>query len=209
MSNANFNVTKHYKKFNDGDLRAFQSDVIAATEGVVSYASVQDQVSDVRVMGDAFSTACSNAASGGTTLIQTKNDKRELLLSALDTLGTALQLNAGEDLTFITKAHYQIKSVGEKSNEPLTDPSLLFVVAGVLNGTADGKVGALPKGVKTLAVEYSADNGLSWRNGTYSTGLKFTLSGLESRKEYLVRVIYHGTFQRTSNPSKPLPVFVL
>ncbi|MBK9013851.1 MAG: hypothetical protein IPM82_07070 [Saprospiraceae bacterium] len=65
-----------------------------------------------------------------------------------------------------------------------------------------------PKGVLNIAIEYSADGGLTCQNGTYSTGLKFTLAGPTPRTDYLIRVIYHGTFQRISNSSKPVPVYV-
>lgn len=202
-------VTRPYKSYTDDQLRSHQVDVVTATYDEPAYAGVQLQAEEVKIAGVEFTTACTNAAYGGTTLISTKNSKRAVLLEKLDNLGTALQLTVKDDLTYITNAHFSVKQQGQRSTEPLPDPVLDFVQRGVLEGTVDGKVKALPKGVKAIAVEYSADGGLTWQNGTYSTGLKFSLSGLDSRKEYRVRVRYHGTFQRTSNPSVEMPVFVL
>ncbi|MCC6722872.1 MAG: hypothetical protein IT258_00080 [Saprospiraceae bacterium] len=204
-----FLVTRHYKEKTDGDLIKFEQAVLLATDSVAAYDAVKDQVAAVKTAAAEFETAVANAAGGGTSLTDTKNQKRDLLLAKLDLLGTALQLTVKEDVTYITNAHYQVRIQGERSSEPLPDPELDFVNAGVLSGTTVGKVKDFPKGVKSIAVEYSEDDGLTWKNGTYTTGKKFTVSGMAPRKEYLVRVLYHGTFQRTSNPSKPLPVFVL
>jgi cytolysin (calcineurin-like family phosphatase) len=202
-------VLKDYKKFSDDGLRALQENIVTATENVDTYKQVAQQAIDVKLAGIEFVKACTDAANGGTTLTDTKNTKRGILLKRLDALGTALQLNVKEDLDYITNAYYKVRSKSHRSDSPLPDPSLLFVENGTLLGTVVGRVAEIPKGVKSIAIEYSADEGKTWKNGTYSTGMKFTLAGLESRKDYLIRVIYHGTQQRTSNPSKPLPVYVV
>lgn len=209
METLDVKVARHYKVFTDDELRSFEVDVVTATVDVAAYLAVKPQADAVEVAGDEFATACTNAADGGTALISTKNTKRKALLKKLDALGTALQLTVGTDLDYILKAHYKIVEPGEKSDAPLPDPELDSVKCGVLSGTVKGSVKAFPKGVTSIAVEYSDDNGLTWKNGTYSSGKKFLLEGLISRHDYLVRVTYHGTFQRTSNPSAYLPIFVL
>jgi hypothetical protein len=209
METLDVTVLKPYKKLNDDSLRSFQDNAVKATDGVDAYKLVAPQVAKVKTTGAEFVTACTNAANGGTTLIETKNKKRGILLKKLDALGTSLQLTVQDDLSYITNAHYTVRVNGTRSDAPLPDPSLTFVVAGVLTGTVVGKVADFPKGVKSIAIEYSDDDGKTWQNGTYSTGKKFTLTGLVPRKDYLIRVIYHGTMQRTSNPSKALAVYVL
>ncbi len=209
MINKKLIVLRKHNEMTLDELRAHGKNVVDATYKKPDYEGVANEADSVQVRYNEFDAACAAAANGGKSLTEVKQAKRTALLEALDALGTALQLTVKEDLSYITNAHYQYRNQPVKSNEPLPDPTQAYVIAGVLTGTVVGKVADLPKGVKSIAVEYSDDNGLTWKNGTYSTGKKFTLAGLVPRKDYLVRVVYHGTFQRTSNPSKPLPVFVL
>ncbi len=209
MINKKLIVLRKHNEMTLDKLRAHGNNVVDATYKKPDYEGVATEADSVQVRYNEFDAACAAAANGGKSLTEVKQAKRTALLEALDALGTALQLTVKEDLSYITNAQYQYRSQPVKSSEPLPDPTQAYVMAGVLSGTVVGKVADLPKGVKSIAVEYSDDNGLTWKNGTYSTGKKFTLAGLVPRKDYLVRVVYHGTFQRTSNPSKPLPVFVL
>lgn len=209
MINKKLIVLRKHNEMTLDELRAHGNNVVDATYKKPDYEGVATEADSVQVRYNEFDAACAAAANGGKSLTEVKQAKRTALLEALDALGTALQLTVKEDLSYITNAQYQYRSQPVKSSEPLPDPTQAYVMAGVLSGTVVGKVADLPKGVKSVAVEYSDDNGLTWKNGTYSTGKKFTLAGLSPRKDYLVRVVYHGTFQRTSNPSKPLPVFVL
>ncbi|MCU0347774.1 MAG: fibronectin type III domain-containing protein [Saprospiraceae bacterium] len=190
------------------ELRTYFNDVVDATYKKPAYEAIDKEAVEVKETGSVFEAACVAAANGGSVLIEQRNIKKLKFLEALDRMATALQLNVTDDVTYVTNAHFDFRKQPSRSDEPLPDPVLDFVNPGVLNGTAVGKVKDFSRGVRTVAVEYSEDNGLTWKNGTYSTGKKFTLSGLESRKEYLVRVVCHGTVQRTSNPSKALPVFV-
>lgn len=209
MSSNKVIVLRRHNDMNLPVLRSHGSNVTTATFDVSAYLSVKPEADDVKLKYDLFETACVAAANGGKTLNQMKDKRKEEFLGSLDALGTALQLNVGDDLTFITNAYYEYRLQPVKSDGPLPDPNLLYVKAGALLGTVEGKLVNLPKGVRTVALEYSNNDGLTWRNGTYTTGKKFTISGLISRTEILVRAIYHGTFQRSSNPSAPVPVFVL
>ncbi len=202
-------VLRKHNDMNLDELRAHGKDVTEATFKQPAYEAVATEANSAKGRYDEFEAASVAAANGGTTLNETKYNKRTSFLESLDALGTALQLTVKDDLTYVTNAHYQYRNQPVKRNEPLPDPSLEFVATGVLSGTVVGKVSHFPTGVTSIAVEYSIDGGLTWQNGTYSTGMKFTLAGLAVRKDYQVRVIYHGTYQRTNNPSKPLPVFVL
>jgi hypothetical protein len=209
LNPAKLLVLRKHNKMTDDRLRSHAANVVSATDGVPAYESVATEAASVKVRYTAFSSASEAAANGGKSLTLTKNDAKKALLDALDVLGTALQLTVREDLTYITNAYYEYRTQPVRSEEPLPDPILEFVNTGTLTGTVVGKLKALSKGVKAVAIEHSKDEGETWVNGTYATGRRFTISGLEVRKDYLVRALYHGTFQRTSNPSKPMPVFVL
>lgn len=189
-------------------LRTYRGDVVDATFKKPGYEAIVKEADDVKVTGDEFEAACVAAANGGTVLVEQRNGKRDKFLEALDRMATGLQLTVKDDVTYITNAQFDYRKQPTKSDEPLPDPVLDFVNPGTLDGTVVGRVKDFAKGVRTVAVEFSEDNGNTWKNGTYSTAKKFTLAGLVSKKGYLVRVIFHGTLQRTSNPSKPLPVFV-
>lgn len=202
-------VLRKHNQMKEDKLRTHGTDVIQATYNVAAYETVKTEVEEVKATFDVFDAACVAAANGGTTLTQAKNAAKVTFLKALDSLGTALQLTVQEDLAYITNAHYDYRTQPSRSDAPLPDPELDFVLAGVLSGTVDGKVKEFPKGVKAIGIEYSKDGGLNWQNGAYSTGKKFTVASLAVRQDYLIRVLFHGTFQRTSNPSKPIPVFVL
>jgi hypothetical protein len=202
-------VLRKHNKMSQAVLRTHSNDVATDTVDKPTYAAVSDEADDVKLKSDAYDLACTNAANGGIGLVETKNKRKKELLLALDALGNALQATFTGDYTYIINAHYDYRKNPQQSNEPLPDPDLEFAVNGVLSGTVNGKVSNFPTGVKTVAVEYSDDNGLTWKNGTYSTGKKFTLSGLTPRTDYLIRVFFHGSHQRTSNPSVVKPVFVL
>lgn len=59
------------------------------------------------------------------------------------------------------------------------------------------------------ALEYSEDNGETWKNGTYFSGKSYVLSNLPRRKELLVRVKSFGRFSRESDFSSSLPIFLV
>lgn len=209
MSSNKVIVLRRHNEMTLPQLRTHGSNVTTATFDIPAYLSVKPEADDVKLKYDLFETACVAATNGGKTLNQMKDKRKVEFLVSLDVLGTALQLNVGDDLTFITNAYYEYRVQPVKSDAPLPDPNLLYVKAGVLLGTVEGKLIDLPKGVRTVALEYSVDEGVTWQNGTYSTGKKFIITGLTSRTDILVRAIFHGTFQRSSNPSTPVPVFVL
>ena len=66
-----------------------------------------------------------------------------------------------------------------------------------------------PSRVRSNALKYSADNGETWHNGTYSSSTTIRLKGLPSRQALLFRVCSLGTYQRKSAWTEAVEGFVV
>jgi hypothetical protein len=204
-------ILLNFKKSPDADLLLFGSDVVANMKGNARYDGddLQAQVLAVELSLSAFQTAANNASDGGSSLIQTRREKRKVLENDLTILAKLLELHTNEDITYFTEAGFRVRKQPERHLGPLPRPVMKYARQGVMSGSIDGESDDFPDGVKQIAVEYSPDNGQSWHNGTYSTGKRFTMDNLTPRAEYLLRVCYQGTRQRVSDWSEPLGLFVL
>ena len=111
--------------------------------------------------------------------------------------------------SYVTDAGFHLKKKPVRSNQPLPQPEWNFLKRGVLSGTVEGEIKNLPAGVKEVGIKHSYDGWATEKNGTYSTGKKFVLAGLEVKREVEVKVCYLGTYQRKSDDSLAMPVFVL
>ena len=198
-----------FKKFDDAKLLAYAKNVVAKTLGVPRYAAENAQVVLVETATTDFQTAVQNASTGDRVLISIRRDKRLVLTNELGLLAMKLELHTDEDESFFIGAGFEVRSKPQKHLLPLPAPSLKYVRQGTMSGFVDGEATDFPPSVTQIAIEYSSDGGLSWNNGTYSTGKRFRLENLAPRAEYKLRVSYQGTRQRMSDWSEPMGIFVL
>ena len=205
----NYLILLDFKKYSDEDLLAFGEDFGTRMTGKPRYAGEQTQLGITQTSLGAYKLAYSNASDGGRSLRDIREAQRNAFLAEVMLLVRLMETHTTEDITFFTEAGFKVRNKPVKEEGPLPKAALDYVKLGIKSGTVIGKAKKLPKSVVQIAVEYSTDNGVTWHNGTYSSGKKFLLEELTPRMDYLVRICYLGTRQRTGDWSKPLPVFVV
>lgn len=204
-----FKILLNFKRLPDNDLTAFAENIVTNMLDNPVYAAEATQLGVVSTALDEFSLAAVNARDGGRTPKRIRDEKRESLLLALSLLVLQLEMYLTKEASFFTATGFSLHKSPERNIGPLPRASLKYVRRGMMSGTVDGESQEFPDSVKQLAVEHSSDNGLTWQNGTYSTGKRFTLAGLPVKKDCLVRVRFHGTRQRNGDWSEPLSLFIL
>ena len=204
-----FKILLSFKRYSDNDLSAFASDIVDNMKDNPVYEAEAARVTAISQTLAIFNQAMAKASDGGRTLKRIRNEKRELLLGEMVLLVTQLSLYADKDSSFFTATGFLLRKTPTRHEGPLPKAVLRYIRRGVLSGSVDGETDSFPDPVKQIAVEYSMDNGQSWQNGTYSTGKRFTVTGLPTKTDCQLRVCYHGTRQRTGDWSEPLGVFVL
>jgi len=202
-------ITASYKRGTFGEIEESCQQIILKTDGVARFKDLQKQVVIVKAKLSIFIAAVAEATDGGKLLTQAKMIAKKELVRELDALKDLVKVFAKDDETYVTGAGFTLRAKPVRSNLPLAEPEWNSLKRGKLSGTVEGEVRSMPKGVSELGIKYSYDGWVTEHNGTYSTGKKFVLKGLEVKKEVEVKVCFHGTFQRKSNDSLPMPIFVL
>lgn len=202
-------ILDSFRKGNYGEVSEFCHFVISKTDGIARYADLQAQVDIVKPLLTAFDAAVVAALDGGKLLTQAKKDAKENLLDSMDDLKSLTKVFSKGDPTYATDAGFKLKPKPVRSQQPLPEPVIDSLKRGVLSGTIEGLIKDFPPGVKEIGIKYSYDGWVTENNGTYSTGKKFILAGLEVKREVEVKVCYHGTYQRKSNDSDAMHIFVL
>ena len=183
--------------------------IISKTDGVARYSDLQNQIDKIKPLLTTYDAAILAASDGGKLLTQAKREAKVELLNAMEILAALTKGFSNGDSTYVTDTGFQLRQKAVHSKQPLPQPEWVYLKRGILSGTIEGLIKNLPPGVKEIGIKYSYDGWVTEHNGTYCTGKKFILAGLEVKRDVEVKVIYHGTYQRKSNDSKPMPVFVL
>lgn len=204
-----YNILLDFKKYPDPNLVIFAKNVNTRMKDNARYLTEQPQVDKCIASLQGFESAVTDAQDGGRVLNQIRTEMRSIMLTDFTVLAKMLELHVNEDLTFFTEAGFFVRKRPVRSELPLERPILKFIKQGILSGSIDGEVENFPIQVTQLGVRYSTDHGTTWQNGTYSSGKRFTLSGLNPRKEHLVAVVFLGTQQRMSDWSEAMQLFVL
>ncbi len=204
-----FTITLAFKKLTNAFLLLFVKHVVSIMKNNPVYAAEAAQVEVVDLAIEAFSTAVTAAASGDRTKITIMHQKRKLVEDEVTALARMMELRRLDDVTFYTAPGFEVRKKPTRNNMPLQKPVIKFLKQGTLSGTLDGEVVEMPDGVTQLAIQRSSDGGIAWVNGSYSAGKRFSVSDLESRNAYLVRVCFHGSNQRMSDWSEPMGLFLL
>ncbi len=201
-------IVLNFKRLSVPALLLFLKKVIGTMKGMPRYAAESKQVDVVDAAYLEFDTAAADAVGGGKVKVELRNQKSAKVLAEMDTLVRLMELHTDEDVTFFTEPGFSVQKTPVRHDGDLTKPVIKFLRQGVLENTADGEVTAYPVSVNQLAIRCSEDNGLNWKNGTYSAGKRFTIPNLETRKEYLVEACFHGTHGRMSDWSTSMKVFL-
>jgi hypothetical protein len=202
-------ISLSFRRGSYGEIGEFCQNVISRTDGVTAYNELQVQVDIVKPLLTKYESAVVAAMDGGKLLTQAKRKAKVNLLDAMEDLAALTKVYAKGVATYVTDAGFQLKKRAVRSNQPLPQPEWNFLKRGVLSGTVEGEIKNFPAGVKEVGIKHSYDGWATEKNGTYSTGKKFVLAGLEVKREVEVKICYLGTYQRKSDDSLPMQVFVL
>lgn len=202
-------ISLSFKQGTYAEIEKFGQQVILKTDGVKRYSDLQPQVTIVKSLFNTMVDAVAAASNGGKLLTKAKQEARKAFILGMEDLVDLVKVYAKGDETYVTGAGFDLIKKSTRSNAPFDRPKWNSIKRGVLSGTIEGEVKNFPKGVKELGIKHSYDGWMTENNGTYSTGKKFTLTGLDIKREVEIKVCFHGTYQRTSNDSVAMPIFVL
>ena len=198
-----------FKKMAEAIFANFVNLLIERTNTVLAYSSVQEQVTDVMTANAAYTEAAADAAGGDHTKLLIRRDKRKLLEHALIVLALKMQVEGGENLAYFTAVGWTVRLRNLRTRAPLDAPSIQFLRQGVKSGSFRGLSSPLPKGFEQMVIQYSDDDGETWKLAGYSTGRKFKVEGLPIQMGYLIRIAMTGTHNRMSDWSGFESLFLL
>lgn len=155
-----------------------------------------------------YAAAIQAAADGSRTRIAEKRVCRQTLLSALETV--ARQLNAVPDLSeiLILEAGFQPRRQKTLGVAAIGQVDHLKVRAGEQSGEAVVEFDRVPNAYG-YHLEWSADGGEHWTNGTFSTSRRSVMNGLPVRQDVWVRAYALGSRQRKGAPSTSARIFLI
>jgi hypothetical protein len=204
-----YTIILNFKKQTAALLLIFVNFVVKQMKGNPTYLDLALQVDTVESANTVFSDALTAAGTGDYNNVTVMRQKRKLLEDEVTVLARMLELTRNPDITFYTYPGFEVRRKPTRNLMPLNKPVIKFLKQGVLSGSLDGEVVDYPEGVTQLALQYSLDGGISWNNGSYSSGKRFSLANLTARNSFLVRACYHGSNKRMSDWSEPMALFVL
>jgi hypothetical protein len=173
----------------------------------------QANAADITVLGDLsqqFQEAIEKAKDRSVSDVIRKKQIQKQVLVVMDRIYNWMLLQYQGDDMWIVNAGFPVSAPPARVTSNLDAPFNLRITNSGISGeimvsfqlTADNRV-------KTNAVEYSADNGVTWHNGNYGTTRGIRVPNLPVRQDIIVRVRSLGTQSRTSAWSESMPVFVL
>jgi hypothetical protein len=198
-----------FKRLPIAELLLFILNVIKKMKDNSKYEAESSRLKAVEASYDLLVVATTEADKGGAVKKDARDIQRGKTLKEMDMLVQLMELHTEAAETFFLEAGFQLRKTPTRQDGPLEKPIFNYVRQGVLSGTIDGAVKNYPVSATQLALRYSEDKGLTWVNGTYAAGKRFSMVGLPIRKDVLVSACYHGTHQRMSDWSDPVSVFVL
>ena len=177
------------------------------------HGSVSALLSDVTLLGTqlaAYTEALAKAVNRGTDNVTLKEEIKFTLIQTLDRITDQLNLHHTGLESWGMNAGMEVMREKVLPSSDLQPPSNLQVHSRGIRGEAIITFKVLePKRVVNNGAEYSADNGQTWHNGTYSSASTIHLKGLPSRQSLLFRVCSLGTYQRKSAWTEAVEGFVV
>lgn len=204
-----FKILLDFKKMPTGQLIAFVLQLISKTDGVAKYVDLQGQVDVVKLSYEAYIKAVDAASDGGKTLVLIQKQKKLAMFQDLQDLVLLTKLNAKGDESYPLGAGFNLQAKPQRSNEPLPKPVIKYIRRGIKSGTVVGELTDFPKGAREFSLLHSTDKGLTKTNGTSTSGKRFTLDLGITEQRVQVSGYFLGTFQRKSDESDAVEVFVL
>ncbi len=192
-------------------LALFTETVCQRIKGVAGYEALQTRIESIRELLDRYNASLVAARNRGISEIMVKNRNHRNLIELLNLLAADLEIAAADNEQLIVDAGFDLRAErGPAFSGKLPPPEILK--AGSTGRRGEVRLvlkNAFPRAVTMHAVEYSADLAESWRNGSYHSRQIFTVEGLPSSGNLMIRVKGLGNAGRKSEWSDPVLVAVL
>ena len=198
-----------FQRISQTQLTVYVDNVVKRTLNQPNYAAVQTQVTALADDLQAYNNALTAALRGGVSDTVNKDLAKAKLLSSLDALCTAIEQQPLADMAFIAGAGLSTRNSRQGDSGEIAPPRSIQVKSTGFRGQVQVTISD-PKAAGTLnyAVEYSADNGATWTNGTYSSRRSFTVNNLPAGRDLKIRIRVLGTKARHSAWSESLTAAV-
>lgn len=193
------------------DLATFAQNVVNRMTEQPEYAAFLPKVQALQTQTNAFVTALAQSAQGGADRVVAKKEAMAAVMQSLNELADDLNYHATGQASWVVNAGFSAKeSRSNRVKRNLLPPVSLRAVPQQVSGELELRyVLPEPRLVRITGLEYSLDNGVSWQNGTYSSGQVMRVQGLPSGKWVVFRLRSIGSQQRQSGWSEPLEMFLV
>lgn len=198
-----------YKTLSHEKLAVFAGNVFSRMSSNPAYQQYAADITTLGTLNDQYRTAVEKAKDRAVSSIIYRNQLQKGVTDMLDLITDNLIRDYTGDDLWIANAGMEVAASNGRSNGVLEPPFNLRVTNNQISGElALNFQVSDPRNVLLNAVEYSADNGVTWHNGTYGKSRGIRLTNLPSRQELMVRVRSLGTFSRKSGWSDPILAYV-
>jgi len=200
-----------FQSLRQGGLVAFVSNVVNRMTDRPEYAAFSDKVQVLKQQKDAFIAALADSAQGGTDRIITRRETQGALMRTLNELAEDLDYHHAGPESWVSNAGFSAVDVRTSTRQgALQPPTKVRALPQLVSGELELRYELPePKAVRNTGLEFSTDNGLSWQNGTYSSGSVMKVKGLPARQAVLLRLRSIGTLQRMSGWSGEIDLFLI
>ncbi|MDD2797051.1 MAG: fibronectin type III domain-containing protein [Bacteroidales bacterium] len=191
-----------YDRMPDAELSNKAQNPISAMTENPSFSEPTPSLASVQAILDSFRTALTAAQSGDRTKIAIKNEKREILIDTLHSLGRYAEMAANGNRSILLSSGFDISKersstveLGQPENVRLSDGGNIGEIIVACSSVA---------GVRSYLFQYTADPLLPdsvWVSNA-STKSEYVIRGLKSSTKYWCRVVAIGSNdqQTVSNP---------
>ncbi|MDX1910037.1 MAG: hypothetical protein SFV22_01060 [Saprospiraceae bacterium] len=200
---------RHYRRVPQSALIAYSENILIRTRDVAQFAFLQNEVKALETPLEQYRAALAAALNGGRAEIAQKNNQLKALIAALDAVANSLEAHAESSQTMILDAGFSVVIPPARIETPETPEIQRISSTGrkgellVLLNDAD------PRAVLTHGIEYSDDQGQTWKNGIYRNQRRFILTDLPSSPQLFIRIRSIGRADRLSKWSDPVLTAVL
>jgi hypothetical protein len=175
------------------------------------YAAFTDKVQVLKQQKEVYLAALADSAQGGTDRVVLRREAQEALLRTLYELAEDLDYHHAGPESWVSNAGFS--AVDARTGTRLVSmqpPTNIRALPQTVSGELELRY-ELPdrKTVRNTGMEFSSDGGLSWQNGTYSSGSVMKVKGLPARQAVVLRLRSIGTLQRMSGWSEEIEVFLV
>lgn len=203
-------LKKAYKSLTQTALVSFADNVYQRMSSRPEYQMYSADITLLNQQLTQYADALSKAVNRGIDNVILKDEARKALMQTLDRITDQLNLHHTGQESWGTNAGMEVKRELFNTNGDLQPPSNLQVLSRGIRGEAILTFKLMePSRVLNNALEYSLDEGNTWKNGTYSSSSTIKMKGLPSRQVVLFRVRSLGTYQRASAWTESVEAFVL